>query len=213
MSERPLFESIEGLRGTGKSTIAPMLADARKAVLVPTVPTFYQPLRREVDRRESVEARMCFYLSALFTAAAEIRRHLSAGNPIVVESYFARCLANHRALGAGLNVTLPPDLPQPVTYHLVCAEGERRRRLAERDKPVSRWDALAEAASGHIVDAYSLFPMHRVDTTDRCPDEVLQAILTTNVQGVHARADAEPVGAHPYLLPPIPCRAEGAQCA
>ncbi|WP_327676343.1 hypothetical protein [Kitasatospora sp. NBC_00458] len=211
MSDRPLFESIEGLRGTGKSTIAPMLAAAREAVLVPTVPLFYQPLRREIDLRDNVEARMSFYLSALFTAVDEIQRYLAADVPIVVESYFARCLANHQALGACLGVTLPPDLPQPVTYQLFCTEEERLRRLAERDKPTSRWDALGEDAAERITAAYALFPMHRVDTTGLKPEQVVQAILATDTQGAHRRADAEPVGAHPHLLPPVPRRAEGAR--
>nr|WTB32251.1 hypothetical protein OG781_24670 [Streptomyces sp. NBC_00830] len=183
MSDAPLFESLEGLRGTGKSTIAPMLAAAREAVLVPTVPLFYQPLRREVDLRGNTEARMCFYLSALFTAADEIRRHLSSGTPVVVESYFARCLTTHRALGVRLGISLPPDLPQPVTYQLTCGEDERRRRLAERTKPVSRWDTLVEGSADRVTDAYAQFPMHRVDTTRLDPDEVLQAILTTDTQG------------------------------
>ncbi|GAA4966656.1 hypothetical protein GCM10023238_38070 [Streptomyces heliomycini] len=46
-----------------------MLAAARQAVLVPTVPALYQPLRHAVDQRTNVDARMCLYLSALFTAA------------------------------------------------------------------------------------------------------------------------------------------------
>ncbi|KOV26153.1 hypothetical protein ADK60_21315 [Streptomyces sp. XY431] len=187
-----------------------MLAAARKAVLVPTVPVFYQSLRREIDLRDNVEARMSFYLSALFTAVDEIQRYLAAGIPVVVESYFARCLANHHALGARLGVTLPPDLPQPVTYLLFCTEKERLRRLAERDKPISRWDVLGEDAAGRITTAYALFPMHRVDTTGLEPEQVVQAILATDTQGAQRHADAEPVGAHPHLLPPVPLRAEGA---
>jgi predicted kinase len=173
----PLFESLEGLRGAGKSTVAPLLAAARGAVLVPAVPALYQPLRQEVDARDNVEARMAFYLSALFTATDEIRRHLSVGLPVVVDSYFARCLANHRAYGSRLGVTLPPDLPEPVTYHLVCAEEERRRRLSERRKPTSRWDGLAEDVAEQIVHAYAPFPMLRVDTTGRTPEQVVHDIL------------------------------------
>ncbi|WP_437029807.1 AAA family ATPase [Streptomyces sp. enrichment culture] len=204
MPDHPRFESLEGLRGTGKSTIAPMLAAAREAVLVPTVPALYQPLRHEVDKRTNVDARMCLYLSALFTAADEIQHHLEDGVPVVVESYFARCLASHRALGARLGVTLPAWLPKPVAYHLVCADDERRRRLAARNKPTSRWDALVETVTDHVMDAYAAFPMHRIDTTGLSPGEVLRVITATDTQGAHSHADTEPVGAHPHLLPSVP---------
>ncbi|MEU4499541.1 hypothetical protein AB0F96_40390 [Streptomyces sp. NPDC023998] len=208
MPDRPLFESLEGLRGTGKSTIAPMLAAARGAVLVPTVPLFYQSLRRQVDMRDNVEARMCFYLSALFTAADEIHRYLGAGIPVVVESYFARCIATHRAFGTQLGITLPPDLPQPVAYQLLCTKDERQRRLTERIKPASCWDAFGEETADRITDAYAQFPMHRVDTTSLRPDQVVQAILATDRKGAN-RGDPEPVGAHPHVLPPVPRHAEG----
>ncbi|MFF3774278.1 hypothetical protein [Streptomyces sp. NPDC002232] len=173
------------------------------------MPLFYQPLRRQVDLRESADARLCFYLSALFTAAEEIQGHLAAGTPVVVESYFARCLANHHAFGARLGVTLPPDLPQPTTYHLLCAEDERQRRLSQRVKPTSWWDALSEEASDRISSAYAEFPMHRINTTGSAPEQVVQTILTATQEGQH-RADAEPVGAHPHVLPPVPRRPEGA---
>jgi hypothetical protein len=187
-----------------------MLAAARGAVLVPTVPPTYQVLRQEVDRLGNVEARMCFYLSALLTAADQIQRYLSAGTPVVVESYFPRCLANHRAFGTNLAVSLPAGLPRPVTYHLVCAEDERQRRLAGREKPVSRWDALAEITADKITDAYASFPMRRVNTTGLNPDEVLRAVLSTDPQGEPTSAYTQHVAAYPHLLPSVPRRAEGA---
>ncbi|MEU3250180.1 hypothetical protein [Streptomyces sp. NPDC006997] len=186
-----------------------MLAAARQAVLVPTVPALYQPVRQTVDARTNVEARMCLYLSALFTAAEEIQCHLDAGVSVVVESYFARCLANHRALGARLGVTLPRWIPTPVAYHLVCANDERQRRLVGRNKPLSRWDALIETVTDRVTDAYLSFPMHRIDTSGRSPDEVLRVIMDTDTQGAHSRADTEPVGAHPHLLPPVPRHSAG----
>jgi thymidylate kinase len=206
----PRFECLEGLQGCGKSTIAPLLAAARGAILVPTVPDFYQSLRREVDWRSNVEARMALYLSALFTATDEIVRHLSSGTSVVVESYFARCLATHRALGAQLAVELPPNLPQPVTYQLLCAEGERQRRLAARNKTTSHWGTRSEDVAQAITDAYANFSMHQVDTTNLRPDQVVDDILATDTQGAGRRADAKPVAAHPHFLPPIPCGAPGA---
>jgi thymidylate kinase len=201
--DQPLFESLEGLRGTGKSTLAPLLAAARSGVVVPTVPAFYHSLRREIDARDNVEARMAFYLSALFTATDDIRTHLAAGTPVVVDSYFARCLANHQAFGSRIAVVLPPDLPQPVTYDLLCEPGERRRRLTARHKPATRWDGLAEEVCEQITTAYAPFPMHHVDTTGRTPEQVVHAILALTPEGGHY-ADAEPVGTHPHLFPPVP---------
>jgi AcrR family transcriptional regulator len=190
-----------------------MLAAARQAALVPTVPAFYQPLRREVDRRTNVEARMCLYLSALFTAAEEIQRHLGSGVPVVVESFFARCLTSHRALGARLGITLPAWLPTPITYYLVCADDERRRRLAARGKPISRWDAQTEIASDQVAAAYASFPMRRIDTTGLTPEEVLRLITATDMQGAPSHADTELVGAHPHLLPAVPRAPAGTCCS
>jgi predicted kinase len=183
MCDQPLFESLEGLRGTGKTTLAPLLAAARGAVLVPTVPPYYQPLRQEIDRRCNVEARLCFYLSALFMATDEIQRHLSDGTRVVVESYFARCLASHQALGARTGITLPPGLPRLTAYQLVCDEKERRRRLAAREQPVSRWDVLVERAAEPMASAYSRFHPLQVDTTHRTPEQVIRTILSLAEEG------------------------------
>ncbi|WP_433754682.1 AAA family ATPase [Nocardia sp. CA-135398] len=175
-----LFESVEGLPGTGKTTVAPLLAAARQAVLVSTVPPQFQPLRRELDQGDNTNARMCLFLSALFTATDQIRRYLDAGIPVVVESYFARCLTTHRVFGAQLEVVLPADLPQPVTYQLLCEPHERLRRLAERDKPMTQWDVLAEERIDQLLAAYRQFPLHQIDTTAQTPDEVVREILSLN---------------------------------
>ena len=177
-----MFESLEGLRGAGKSTIAPLLAAARGAVLVSTVPPRFQALRHELDAGDNAEARMAFYLAGLFTATDEIRRHLAVGTSVVVDSYFARCLANHHAFGSRLGVTLPPDLPHPLTYNLVCGQAERELRLRTRSKPMSRWDTVAEELSEQITQAYAPFPMHRVDTTGRTPEQVVHTILALTPQ-------------------------------
>ncbi|GEM29086.1 hypothetical protein NN3_00930 [Nocardia neocaledoniensis NBRC 108232] len=185
VSEPVLFESIEGIAGTGKTTVAPLLAQARQAVLVATVPANFQPLRRELDNSSNADARMCLFLSALLTATDQIVRYLEAGIPVVVESYFARCLTTHRAYGAKLGITLPTDLPEPVTYQLTCAPHERLRRLAHRDKAVTKWDDLAEQHAESLSAAIGEWATHRIDTTASTPAEVVQTILSLNRSGSH----------------------------
>ena len=116
-------------------------------------------------------------------ATDEIQRLLAAGTSVVVESYFARCLASHEALGARTGIALPLGLPKPTAYQLVCGEAERKRRLAARRKRVSRWDVLGECATEQLIGAYGRFPALRVDTTGRTPGQVVESILATSPQG------------------------------
>jgi thymidylate kinase len=168
--------SLEGLRGVGKSTVAPLLARELGGQLVPTVPSSYDAVRHTVDKTENLEARMCLFLSALFDAADHIQHLLDQGAIVVVESYFARCLATHTGMGARLKIVLPTHVPQPAYYRLTCSEAERRRRLSVRVKPSTRWDALAENSRERIEHAYDSFSMTAIDTTAKTPQQVVQAI-------------------------------------
>ncbi|MFD4438371.1 hypothetical protein ACFWPK_01180 [Nocardia sp. NPDC058519] len=207
MSDRRLFESIEGIAGTGKTTVAPLLAEARQAVLVPTVPPNFQSLRRELDHTSNPDARMCLFLSALFTATDQIVRYLDAGIPVVVESYFARCLTTHRAFGARLGIALPSDLPEPVTYQLTCAPHERLRRLAQRDRAMTKWDILAEQSAQSLAEATDTWTTHHIDTTATNPAEVVRTILSLNTSEAE-HADHQPLGADPDVLSTVRTRTE-----
>lgn len=198
----PLFVALEGLRGVGKSTVAPLLADALDAELVPTVPGPYETARRHVDKAENPEARMCLYLAALLEAAAHIHQRIGEGRPVAVESYFARCLATHTGIGAQLHVVLPGHLPTPRMYRLTCSESERQRRLTTRVKPTTHWDALAESNTGRINAVYDHFSMTPIDTTDRTPQQVAEVICARLGEDA-SHGEHESVGAHPDLLPSV----------
>lgn len=205
MSE-PLFIALEGPRGAGKSTIAAPLADALNADLLPTVPPEYQPLRRYLDEHgRSPDARYALFLSALLTAADQIRERLERGRGVVVESYFARAAATHRGYGSTLHVQLPAHVPWPTIYRLECDPAHRARRTAQRAKPDTWWDLLAERNSAAIDQAYTRFPAHRIDTTGRTPAQSLAEILA------HKEActcgHAQPLGLDPHLLPAVSRRA------
>ncbi|WP_263166412.1 hypothetical protein [Streptomyces sp. SCSIO ZS0520] len=205
MSDLPRFLALEGLRGVGKSTVAPLVAAALGAELVPTVPPPYAAARRHVDGRENPEARMCLYLAALFDAAERIRQLGCEGRSVVVESYFARCFATHLGMGARLHVVLPPRLPAPLSFRLLCSEPERQRRLLTRVKATTHWDALAESSASRISAVYDHFPMAPIDTTDHTPQQVAETICD-RLREDTADADREPVGTDADVLSAVPPR-------
>jgi hypothetical protein len=65
----------------------------------------------------------------------------------------------------------------------MCGEKERRRRLATREQPVSRWDALGEDTTDRILHAYRRFPALQVDTTGLTPEQAVGSILALTSQG------------------------------
>jgi hypothetical protein len=145
---------------------------------------------------------MCLFLSALFTATDQILRYLDAGIPVVVESYFARCLTTHREFGARLDVVLPSDLPEPVTYQLTCAPHERLRRLAQRDRAMTKWDVLAEKSAQSLAEATNAWTTHLIDTTATTPAQVVRTILSLNTSEVR-HANHQPLGADSDILSPV----------
>ncbi|MFD4353392.1 hypothetical protein ACFWPX_12590 [Nocardia sp. NPDC058518] len=150
---------------------------------------------------------MCLFLSALFTATDQIVRYLDAGIPVVVESYFARCLTTHRAFGARLGIALPSDLPEPVTYQLTCAPNERLRRLAQRDSAMTKWDILAEQSAQSLTEATDTWTTHHIDTTATNPADVVRTILSLNTSEAEY-AYHQPLGADPDVLSTVRTRTE-----
>jgi len=201
---RGLFVALEGLGGVGKSTVAPLLAAELVAVLMPSIPDLFQQLRRCFTVERQVDARYLYFLSALCWTAGEIEQAVTEGSTVVVESYFARATAFHRAMGSGLMVVVPESLIRPdVSFHLVCDEGVRQERLARRPRHHGLWDRLAENASSAILHEYWAFPMHRIDTTMSDPLEVVRNILLHPLDGGCDCADTEPLAGHSNLLSPV----------
>lgn len=179
MSTSPRFISLEGLSGVGKSTVLQLLAEELKAEIVATVPKEFTNLRRFMDcsDRSLINARFCFFLSAVLYSEEKIRMVLAGGRSVVAESHLYRTIAFHRGMGSELSIGLPTDIlmPNPV-FHLVCEDEERRRRRKERVKAETFWDRLAEQHTVAVLREYYQFSMTYVDTTRRSPEAVVAFI-------------------------------------
>ena len=173
------FISLEGLSGVGKSVVSKVLATRLHAKLMRTVPRQFAGLRNVLDASRDIEARFCFFLSAVFYASGEINRVLQSGRTVVVESYLYRTIAFHRGMGSRLEISLPEEVIMPTdVFLLTCEEEERQRRRTAAQKRNSYWDELAEANSSQIRQEYEGFDTTIVDSTRRSPEEVAEFIRT-----------------------------------
>jgi thymidylate kinase len=179
--DEPSFVVLEGLSATGKTTIAPLLAEALDAVLLDTLNDRFTPMRRNVDASRCPPARMHFWLLVNYLASDTVRATLAAGRSVVMESYFHRTLATHAAMG----VTSLPDVDWSVArrpdhaFLLTVDDAERRRRLAEREEETDRgfWYQL-EAGRTHVTSrVYASSGIPAVDTTSLEPAGVVKAII------------------------------------
>jgi dTMP kinase len=185
------FMVLEGLSAVGKSTIAPMLADALGAEFIPSVLPEFDNIRRHIDRGRLVMARLHFWLMSNYALSERVSSVLAAGRDVVVESYFYRTLATHAAMGAAYvpqidwSRAVVPDLAVLLTVD----ETVRQARLASRcrSRGQSYWHRLEESNVAVTRGAYSTFALVPVDTTGLSPAEVTGELvgLAESVQVQH----------------------------
>ncbi len=182
-----MFVVVEGLDGTGKSTLARTLAMHMGAQLLRTPDESFADVRPLLDSQlsRSPRAHTQFYVSMVEYASAKTRHLLSMGIPVVMDRYWASTVAYDRvfrksglpfhALGAGL-------LTPSVTLFLEASRDVRQQRIQ------GRGDASAEDARGldpeadrQLCQAYdaALVGHHtgeviRIDVEGASPADVLR---------------------------------------
>jgi dTMP kinase len=161
------FIALEGLSGSGKTTIAKIVAEKIGARFYQTPPQIFASFRQEIDQQADKLARFFFYLAGVMQASCEISAILKQ-HPVVCDRYFFTTICFHRVIG--LSVEIPDfalsSLRQPdFSFLVVCEEKTRRKRLSNRG--LSFNDAQEEALGiGHLFLAeYRKFKLIEIDNS------------------------------------------------
>ncbi|MFF2123216.1 AAA family ATPase [Kitasatospora sp. NPDC058184] len=180
---RGFFITIDGLSASGKTTVAPLVAALVDGVHLTddTLPTFPR-MRAEVDAVGILAARFHWWMMANHVKSETARAVVGAGRTVVVESYFPRTIATHRAMGHDCAPEYPEGVLVPhVPILLEVDERVRQERLRRRAElgTLSSWHRREEPNVAESSRVYRAFGLLRVDGTDRTPDEVARSIADT----------------------------------
>lgn len=148
---------IEGMDGTGKSTLVVGLAEALGAVALATPPAGLRPVRATLDDLYTPcrTARQLLYASTVLLAATEIRACLAAGQDVVLDRYWASTMAYARYAGDALALDeVRALLPCPtLTLWLDAEDALRHQRMTSRGL-LNAVDEQSLSRSAHLRALY-----------------------------------------------------------
>ncbi|GAA2643916.1 hypothetical protein GCM10010425_59490 [Streptomyces spororaveus] len=192
----PRFVVVDGLRASGKSTVAPVLAELLGAEFIAPEGPGFDVLRRHTDTTTNVNARLHLWMSENYARSDRARQILESGRSVVTESYFHRTLATHAATGARHlpAVDWQTALVPHATYFLRVEPATRLARMAARGRAdrTGYWSRLEEA-NLHLTQAvYDGFDLTPVDIGSARAGDIAQRIA--DLENAATRIPRQPTG-------------------
>ena len=171
-----LFVVLEGVSGTGKTTIAKLLTERINGVFYSTPSGDFQKIREKIHAMENIQFLFYFYLSSVIFASEEIKKIIK-NKPVICDRYIHTTLCYYQALGLNTSINqvkleiLAPDF----IFLLTCNKNIQDERLNTRGR--SNHDVIEDRYIQKILNEYRKYHLTKIDTTNLSPNQIVDDIL------------------------------------
>lgn len=156
---RPLCVVVEGLDGSGKSTLVSTLADQLGAEMLSTSAAVTADVRRAFDREHGTRGmtRQLFYAYMVSLTSDRAREFLRRGRSVVIDRYWSSTIAYPRAIEE--RRFSAPDVERhllrpDVTVFLDVDQDIRHRRMTSRSAQLGEIDWLSLEREEALLAAF-----------------------------------------------------------
>lgn len=176
--QRPMFVSVEGLNGVGKTETVKNLENMLGYHWEQVSPCFRSAME-VMEWKEDLNARYLLFLSIVLHTSNRVSAALRCGKPVVVDGYIERTRAFHLGMGSSISININHVLERPtLSILLTCEEEERQRRIAKRGRRREIWDDLADRNASAILRRYQQCGFPVVDTTELSIPQVFEEVYS-----------------------------------